>query len=225
MFESGGLVFPIPSFELVDVLWDGRPFLRCVGGEHHGTEFVVNRPHSVPHAVARNAELAREAAIAKATARFRALTTAVVAGIPRDRSGAALGWRFWDVTWTDHGGVALCSPVQHDTWHPGAHAARCPTCAEACRLCCTCGLYAYADIGDALPNWPGRSTLVLGIVRGWGRVVLHETGWRSQYAQPLLLVLSDPFRVAVASLTSRYECDVLPFEGRALTDTTRQRSA
>ena len=217
-------MFSLPSFELVDVLRDGRPFLRCVGGEHHGVEFVVNRPHSVPHALARNAELAREAAIGRAVRRFRELTSAEVAGIQRDRSGAALGWRFWDVAWTDHGGVALCSPVQHDTWHPGAHAARCASCAEASRLHCTCGLYAYAKAEDALPNWPGASSLVLGIVRGWGRVVLHEWGWRSQYAQPLLLVLSDPFRVAVPSLTARYECDVLPFEGRALTDTTETRS-
>lgn len=214
-------MFTLPGFELVDVLCDGRPFLRCVGGAHHGTEFVVNRPHAVPRRPGPHPDAERDVAVTAAASRFAELTCDHASGIARDRSGAALGWRYWDVVWTDAGGVELCSPVQHDTWHPGAHASACASC-DAPRMRCTCGLYAYGWLDHALPNWPGSSR-ILGIVRGWGRVVLHELGWRSQFAQPLLLVLSDPFRVAVGSLSSRYECDVLPFEGWALVDANEQR--
>ncbi|MEY2474946.1 MAG: hypothetical protein QOG87_261 [Actinomycetota bacterium] len=201
-------MLPLPAFELVDVLDDGRPFLRCVGGAHHGSEFVVNRPHLLRLGADSRT---RDSILTGAVAFARRRTAARTDGIARDRSGAALGWRFWDVAWTSHGGVVLTSPVRFDPWHPGAHAARCPACRRSPQMGCRCGLYAYGSLGAALPEWGLDSSRVLGLVRGWGRVVLHELGWRSEFAQPLLLMLSDPFRVAVGSLGARYECEVLPF--------------
>jgi hypothetical protein len=201
-------MFPVPAFELLEVLDDGRPMLRCVGGAHDGCEFVVNKPHLL-HLGADSRT--REAVLYAAQCLCDRLTATRKGSLDLDRSGATLGWRFWEVCWTDQGGAVLTSPVRNDAWHPGAHLARCASCPRSPQLGCGCGLYAYGSLGDALPNWPTDCSRVLGLVRGWGKVVLHERGWRSELAQPLLLVLNDPFRVAVGSLGARYECDVMPF--------------
>ena len=51
---------------------------------------------------------------------------------------------------------------------------------------CTCGLYASYSLRQAAAQGFGESTVV-GAVLGWGRVYLHEDGWRAQHARVLCL--------------------------------------
>jgi hypothetical protein len=85
--------------------------------------------------------------------------------------------------WTDHPTEATC-PLPSRWPH------------EVPELECSCGWYAARDLGvildlDHAPGeWlapgPYRSgTFVLGPVKGWGKVIPHELGWRAQYAKPL----------------------------------------
>ncbi len=80
---------------------------------------------------------------------------------------------------------------------------------------CSCGIYAALDLDRALEvaqRSRGRRCVV-GVVAGWGRVLLHEHGWRSQYAAPAALlqcwVLSPLQRRLIRKLAGRYGLPVL----------------
>jgi hypothetical protein len=65
---------------------------------------------------------------------------------------------------------------------------------------CSCGVYAHAEIESLLPMWfvtapgflpcagphenPADSMRVIGEVSLWGRIIVHEDGYRAQYAYP-----------------------------------------
>jgi hypothetical protein len=46
---------------------------------------------------------------------------------------------------------------------------------------CQCGIYAYDAPG--LKAYYGESWWCEGVVSAWGRVVVHETGWRAEHAR------------------------------------------
>ncbi len=57
-------------------------------------------------------------------------------------------------------------------------------------LRCACGTWAYKDrasVKDCGIDIAGPQSTVFGEVLGWGRIALHERGWRSQFAYPLSL--------------------------------------
>ena len=80
---------------------------------------------------------------------------------------------------------------------------------------CSCGIYAAGDLDRAVEvAWRSRGgRWVFGLVAGWGRVLLHEHGWRSQYAAPAALlqcwVLSPLQRRLIRTLAGRYGVPVL----------------
>lgn len=58
---------------------------------------------------------------------------------------------------------------------------------------CTCGIYALHEY--PFPSAPGRKAVkpwpddaVTGMVHGWGRIIVGDKGFRSQYAKPIALV-------------------------------------
>lgn len=54
---------------------------------------------------------------------------------------------------------------------------------------CDCGLYAFHDLPDAITYRTALDvTDVVGIVRGWGSLRVHQDGWRAQYAEILAIV-------------------------------------
>lgn len=53
---------------------------------------------------------------------------------------------------------------------------------------CLCGLQGYYRLQHAVAEHvSSRDQSVVGAVLGWGRVYLHEQGWRAEWAQPLAL--------------------------------------
>jgi hypothetical protein len=80
---------------------------------------------------------------------------------------------------------------------------------------CSCGIYAAEGLDPAVAvaeRHRGRRWVV-GLAAGWGRVLLHEQGWRSQYAAPAALlrcwVLSPLQRRLIGKLADRYGLPVL----------------
>jgi len=86
---------------------------------------------------------------------------------------------------------------------------------------CGCGLYAVHPhaAGTALAYMSGGSDLgtVAGIVEAWGRVEVHEDGFRAEYARPVAIALvgvprrSDLGRTA-ARIARRYRAELIPVE-------------
>jgi hypothetical protein len=50
---------------------------------------------------------------------------------------------------------------------------------------CQCGLYGFTDINE-LARLIDRPA-VIGLVAGWGRVIIGTKGWRAQYAKPIAI--------------------------------------
>jgi hypothetical protein len=104
-----------------------------------------------------------------------ALLTQPLIGYRRWR-GSPDGWlrplSFWG---------ALIGPLQ-----PGPNAAFCVHgCSRRGRLLCTCGFYAWSSP-------PTERLAVQGVIAGWGRVTVHEHGWRAEKAQILALIDPNP---------------------------------
>jgi len=86
---------------------------------------------------------------------------------------------------------------------------------------CGCGLYAVHPhaAGTALGYLRGGANLgaVAGIVEAWGRVEVHEDGFRAEYARPVAIALvgtprrSDLGRTA-ARIARRYRAELIPVE-------------
>ena len=127
--------------------------------------------------------------------------------------GSLRGWRCWSVgplgcserTWPG-ADVGLFSPVQHLPWPRGAFRATCQRCHPPASRGCSCGIYAFWE-PDELVRQLG--SLVFGLVAGWGRVTIHDRGWRAQWAMPRLLFAVDTEPATCRGLEDRYELSVV----------------
>lgn len=79
---------------------------------------------------------------------------------------------------------------------------------------CQCGWHAYKDLEAmaADPEGPLRGAAVpyvhvVGVVALWGRVEVHEHGYRAQFSRPLGLVLGEQWERASLPLRVRYGVD------------------
>ncbi|MSO42494.1 MAG: hypothetical protein EXQ70_11515 [Solirubrobacterales bacterium] len=125
---------------------------------------------------------------------------------------------YFGVTWEPGGEptVAECH-ANHDWIAEGTH--------EAPAHDCGCGLYGLhpepqhaADVFESAPaahgNAFGDSLQIIGMIEGWGRVELHESGFRAQYARPTLLAVPEgvkgtDYELMVAKLAARYRTELL----------------
>jgi hypothetical protein len=142
--------------------------------------------------------------------------------------GPIHGLRRWEVRWMPDGSLRLAGHGS-TPWEPGGQPTR-----AICKLGashrphgspsprCSCGLYALhphstseTELGTAaLPHHlPDEVT---GIVAAWGRIELHEGGFRAELARPVALVMygvdrdSDYGRF-LAGLASAYGAELLLF--------------
>lgn len=53
---------------------------------------------------------------------------------------------------------------------------------------CTCGLYGWHDLEDALREYVVNSKSVVGAAVYWGRMQVHTTGFKAEYARPVAFV-------------------------------------
>jgi hypothetical protein len=92
---------------------------------------------------------------------------------------------------------------------------------DAPRRDCSCGYYAFFTLKQLEQDinfvYHGRQPRykVLGAVVGWGRILLCEDGWRSEYARPLALLAQDidrgeEFDRATLGVAERYDIPILP---------------
>lgn len=128
-------------------------------------------------------------------------------GLPEDCGGLGLssgssldsedtslrvGWRWWLVKdgkltgvvykteWPTKGPIQAFhmpvekTPVDHPLFAPSGT--------------CQCGVYARETPSGIHQSSLGVSHYALGITVGWGKVVQHTSGWRSQFARPLCVV-------------------------------------
>lgn len=71
--------------------------------------------------------------------------------------------------------VGRLAPPGHDAPHPD----------------CECGLYAYFDVRrENNPHNYRPGDLIWGAVAAWGRVEVHSSGFRAEYAEPVVLAYS-----------------------------------
>lgn len=141
--------------------------------------------------------------------------------LPRDAAHEPLlGWRAWQVV-DGRDGPTLASLSQSTLWPPRrelqagcfVHGSR-PAAHHAC------GIHAFRDHEDALAYAHSRRDalmlfartpvgVAIGQVSGWGRIVRHTRGWRSQYAYPFELYLLTGDRALARSLADRYAVETM----------------
>lgn len=161
------------------------------------------------------------------------------------------GWRIWKVL--KGSGPPQLRSLNGALWYPGErHAARCsPSSTHGPRpkdplnhatpeSACRCGVYAAGSQRDAEElalffMERGEAMVALGRVALWGKVVVHEKGYRAQFAYPSLLTLiarenAEPkLREAISYLKSfdvpladvRLLPDYQPAPSKALVPNTR----
>jgi hypothetical protein len=127
-----------------------------------------------------------------------------------DLQGEVLGWRDWKVT--AYGD--LTSRNTHAVWRPGPNKALCSFAgAERDHLApqgeCDCGFYGLHEPNDdvlfgcssartsslwTLASWGSgeHNDNVRGLFAAWGKLCVHATGFRSEWAEVVCLVHPDP---------------------------------
>ena len=139
----------------------------------------------------------------------------------------AIGFRVWriDEMLT---GPRLASPHRYAVWLPGvALKAECqddwgaPALANPHRKQpgltppiegCTCGIYAYHEANQMVEAITSR--LVGGAVLAWGRLTIHQEGFRAEFARPLALcydqmLIAGPTASPLARLAGVYGLPVI----------------
>ena len=128
----------------------------------------------------------------------------------------AIGFRVWriDEMLTE---PRLASPHRFAAWLPGAPLkAECkgelgpralanphqkqPGVAPPVETC-TCGIYAYHDKDEMLEAITSR--LVGGVILAWGRLTIHQEGFRAEFARPLALCYPQLFVRSMAGSVTR----------------------
>jgi hypothetical protein len=139
----------------------------------------------------------------------------------------AIGFRVWriDEMLT---GPRLSSPHRYAAWLPGLPLkAECQDESGARALPnphrkqpgvapplegCTCGIYAYHEADDMVKAL--TSGLIGGAVLAWGRLTIHQEGFRTEFARPFALCYPPMFRPdsaasSLARLAHAYRLPVL----------------
>ena len=140
-------------------------------------------------------------------------------------SEALRGWRAWQIV-ERRDGLTLLSWAHATPW-PARQAleSRCNRHGARPSRHHSCGLYAFTEREDALayaqPRPGGAQLFVqrperalgiaVGVVSGWGRVVRHARGWRSQFAYPYDLYLPGGDRALAREVADRYAVETSPF--------------
>lgn len=132
--------------------------------------------------------------------------------------GALRGWRIWIPIRSD-GSDVLSSPIRGVLWRRGVFTASCPNrCGKVASANCQCGIYAYGDPSLARRTLRKKNdallaeSIVVGELAGWGRVSLHEMGWRSERALITALWAKGLGVERMRALTDYYEVPVRPWD-------------
>jgi hypothetical protein len=116
--------------------------------------------------------------------------------LTRDVPGPIRSWRAWQWSYMKQ---SLMSYNEHVAWPAGEvmrAECRAPSIWGTGNVeqhlppgeGCTCGLYSLRR--PPVPMWgtPSYSAMLIGVVDSWGKVVVHEDGYRSEFARPRFIV-------------------------------------
>lgn len=113
---------------------------------------------------------------------------------PGYRSECVVGWRVWRVV--NDPFIPLQSTFMSSMWRPGQPMGACCSAKQLRH-----GIHAYDMRERAEEYWRSetqayfRSTpFVFGEVNLWGRVVIHENGYRAQFAYPKRILVPVKYR-------------------------------
>lgn len=141
--------------------------------------------------------------------------------------GTVIGYRAWKI---DPDKRMLCGPVSRTVWpcdrkleasceeifasKKGRDFARIEAPHQTPGHECPCGIYGFHSLEDA--RYFGiHSTTVLGVAAFWGRISVHTTGFKAQFARILAIAdhLEDRdlgWTTALDSITERYMIPAIP---------------
>jgi hypothetical protein len=135
------------------------------------------------------------------------------------------GWRGWQVV-ESRDGPSLASWCVGALWPVrAALRSRCGLHGSRPATHHRCGIHAFDARDEALAylgqsheaapmlfvRRPERALgVVIGRVSGWGRIVTHTRGWRSEFAYPYDLELLRGDRTLARALAGRYAVEVTP---------------
>lgn len=121
------------------------------------------------------------------------------------RPGVRYGWRTWS------GQRVLSAYTSYDrqsVWRPPFATAQCGVGEShtAPEYYCACGLHAFHNFNA----WSTQSNYAYGIggiVAGWGKMVIGEYGYRSQYMRPMVIFVST--NLYKECISEEWGCDVI----------------
>lgn len=83
-------------------------------------------------------------------------------------------------------------------------------------LDCTCGIYALHEYPRAqsktVKPWPPQA--ITGMIHGWGKIIVGDTGFRAQWAKPIALVSrrrNSQWPMVIEALAERYGLEVVDY--------------
>ena len=129
---------------------------------------------------------------------------------PTVARGTVFGWKRWGIADAGSGpylisignmtrGATAWTPEMsahcQSVWHPAPANG------------CSCGLYAWDTVADALDH--RDYGIAIGLIEGWGKVIHHEHGWRSEYARVVALIATDVTAPLIRRLAAHYGADVI----------------
>jgi hypothetical protein len=133
------------------------------------------------------------------------------------------GWRTWKSESPRRTPEQLRSFNGDVVWPRGVLAAACLRgCRQIASSHCTCGIYAFNEAETVFQHFEdmfGTGLLVVGEVAGWGRVSLHELGWRSEFATVQALWIRQFDALSADHLSVAYDVPIRRLEDLALAQT------
>lgn len=134
-----------------------------------------------------------------------------------------IGFRQWRIRVSE-----LFAMMHGVRWTPGKNTAECHArshlrigettrdpCPHPPREGCGCGLYALHSPDDlwystVSPGVPAPALIVSGVIVGWGEVLVHNSGWRAEFARIVALGIPTRFPEMVSDLGRDYGVPYVP---------------
>lgn len=111
-----------------------------------------------------------------------------------DHVGYLTAFRAWKWTSMKDGRIILGSVAVQDEWKPLLrHEALCGDLRidqsyHDNLLNCQCGIHSYKDMQNVLKQYGNPESYIYGEIALWGRIAIHELGYRAQYGYPLAIL-------------------------------------
>lgn len=116
-----------------------------------------------------------------------------------DLTQRVIGFRQWHVD--EQCNLMPVGTPAAGPWKPGPQHAQCWSkhgnmrmpCLSVAEPSCDCGFYALFDLraATAYGGISDEDTCVQGIVTGWGRMAVHQTGFRAEWIQVMAIIVPD----------------------------------